>query len=230
MLTGHGPMGWMTRCLATLSVAERLDDAMQRDPAPLGTIRPAARRSTGSCRDFALLLCAALRSKAVPARTRCGFAAYFDAAWEDHWVCEYWDAATRTWRLADAQIDAMLRQRQSIDFDAIDVPRTMFRTAGEAWLACRAGTDPAVFGHGDVTGLWFVGVNVVRDHCALNGCKTSDWDRWREASPDRRTVQREDVALLDSLAREPMQALSQLRPNWLLAPAEASGSAQVTED
>lgn len=211
----HGLEGPLAR--HTLPVADRLDDILRRDPAPLGTRRPPARRSTGSCRDFALMLCAALRCKVVPARVRCGFAAYFNAAWEDHWVCEYWDGATGTWRLADAQIDAMLRQRQAMNFAATDVPRSMFMTAGEAWLACRVAADPASFGHGDTTGLWFVGVNVVRDHLALNGRETSDWDRWREAPVERRMVRQDDVTWLDDLARSPFQRPGGPGPGWLVS-------------
>jgi len=106
----------------TLPIAERLDDVLKRDPRPLGVQRPADKRSTGTCRDFALALCSFLRCSGVPARVRCGFAAYFGGAWEDHWVCEYWDSETGTWRLSDAQIDHMLRQRNRIEFDSTDVP------------------------------------------------------------------------------------------------------------
>lgn len=200
----------------TLSVADRLDDIVRRNPATLGIARPPAQRSTGSCRDFALLLCAALRQNGVPARIRCGFAAYFDPPWEDHWLCQYWHAASRSWRLADAQIDAMLRDRQAIAFDATDVPHTQFRMAGEAWLACRGGEDNALrFGHGAVTGLWFIGINVVRDHLVLNGRITSGWDRWREAPEPLQRVSEQDFARLDRLAREPEQGLIDGPPQWL---------------
>jgi hypothetical protein len=36
------------------------------------------------------------------------FGAYFNPPkFEDHWVCEYWDAERRGWALADAQLDAV---------------------------------------------------------------------------------------------------------------------------
>jgi hypothetical protein len=200
----------------TLPVGERLDNILQRDPAPLDVARPPANRSTGSCRDFALMLCSALRSKAIPARIRCGFAAYFDRLWEDHWVCEYWQESTGRWRLADAQIDTMLRQRLAIAFDATDVPRSMFMTAGQAWLTCRSGdADPSAFGHGDATGLWFIGVNVVRDHLSLGGRETSDWDRWREASPAQRLLGDADLIMLDHLAGHPGETIACPSPAWL---------------
>lgn len=199
----------------TLPVAGRLDDVLARDPRPLAEARPADRRSFGTCRDFALLLCAALRCQGVPARVRCGFAAYFSAGWEDHWVCEYRDE-TGTWRLGDAQIDPMLRQRNRIGFDPADMPRRAFRSAGEAWRDCReAGADPAAFGHGDATGLWFVKVNVLRDHLVLNGRETSGWDRWREAPPAKRRVPDHELALLDDLAARPAQPTVELAPDWL---------------
>lgn len=200
----------------TLPVAERLEDVLRRDPRPFRDARPAMQRSTGTCRDFALLLTAFLRCKGVPARVRCGFAAYFDTAWEDHWVCEYRDAATGIWRLADAQIDPMLRERSRVAFDTADMPRGVFRTAGEAWQACRrAGADPTAFGHGSVTGLWFVKVNVLRDHLVLNHGETSPWDRWREAPSAQRVVRAEELALLDDLAARPAQPLRALPPDWL---------------
>ncbi|MFB9624237.1 transglutaminase domain-containing protein [Nonomuraea helvata] len=46
------------------------------DPAPLTTPRPAHLRVVGTCRHFATLSCALLRLRGVPARARCGFAAY----------------------------------------------------------------------------------------------------------------------------------------------------------
>ena len=75
---------------------------------------------------FALMLVTLLRAKGVPARSRCGFAAYFNPPnFEDHWVCEYWDAQERRWRLADPQIDDVWRGRLNIGFDTLDLPRSV---------------------------------------------------------------------------------------------------------
>jgi hypothetical protein len=41
------------------------------------------------------MLRAILRSKAIAARLRCGFADYLTDGWEDHWVCQYWDRGTK---------------------------------------------------------------------------------------------------------------------------------------
>lgn len=201
----------------TLPVARRLDEIFGKDARPLQIRRPADKRAVGTCRDFALMLCSFLRSKGVPARLRCGFAAYFGAGWEDHWVCEHWDAQSQTWRISDPQIDGMLKDRCRIDFDPKDVPRKCFVTAGRAWLDCRSARyDPDRFGHGKVTGLWFVRVNLIRDHYVLNGREASAWDGWRAAPPSRRMVGEHETELLDDLAARPEQDLVEVIPDWLL--------------
>jgi hypothetical protein len=217
-LTEYGVDGTQLHAASrmTLPVAERLDDILQRDGQGLQIRRPPDRRAIGTCRDFALLLCSFLRGKGVPSRVRCGFAAYFGSGWEDHWVCEYWDQSTRTWRLGDPQIDGFLSARLKIGFDPRDVPRQSFVTAGQAWLDCRrARSDPSRFGHGEVTGLWFAKINVFRDHFVLNDRVASAWDGWRDAPPSKRVVRRDEHALLDDLAARPGQAPVDVVPDWL---------------
>ena len=200
---------------ATLPVADRLRAIFTADKQQLRLPRPPGGRAVGTCRDYALMLCSFLRAKGVPSRVRCGFASYFSSAWEDHWVCEYWDRQAQTWRLSDPQIDKVLKDRCRIDFDLEDVPARAFVAAGQAWSHCRSGkSDPARFGHGDVTGLWFIKVNVVRDHYTVNGWETSVWDGWRAAAPSRRTVADDEIALLDGLAAQPEQPLVEVDPGW----------------
>lgn len=201
---------------ATLPVAERLDRIVASDDAPLDIRRPAAKREIGTCRDTALMLCSFLRTRGIPARVRCGFAAYFNSGWEDHWVCEFWDRNAERWLLSDPQLDEVQRLQLRISFDTTDVPRAAFLTAGEAWLACRRGeADPGRFGHGDVTGGWFVKINVVRDHHVLNGRETSAWDGWRDAPLSKRIFGGHEAALLDDVAARPEQPLVDLAPDWL---------------
>jgi transglutaminase-like putative cysteine protease len=198
----------------TLPVADRLALVLKGDASPLTVGRPPARRTVGTCRDFALVLCGLLRSKGISARLRCGFANYFHDGWEDHWVCEYWDRDTRRWHLSDAQLDDVLKARLGITFDPTDVPRDSFLTAGQAWIACRAGQrDPDAFGHGETKGLWFVKVNVVRDHYAVNNRETSGWDRWRDVPKARRMVSEGDCAVLDAIAARPEQPIVDVAPD-----------------
>lgn len=118
--------------------------------------------------------------------------------------------------MSDAQIDHVLKDRCRIEFDSADVPRQSFLTAGQAWLDCRSRkSDPDRFGHGDVTGLWFVKVNVVRDHYVLNGRETTLWDGWRAAAMSQRVVRESDMTLLDRIAGDPEQQTIEVSPDWL---------------
>jgi hypothetical protein len=212
---GEDPAAFGSVSRTTLPVQQRLEALLERDGRPLDEVRVPAQRGVGTCRDFALMLCAFLRTLGTPARLRCGFAAYFAEGWEDHWVCEYWNSTEGRWCLTDAQIDDVQRATFHIAFDTSDVPRDLFLTAGEAWLRCRAGTDvPERFGQGGTRGLWFMRVNVVRDALAVNNRETSPWDRWREAPAELRTVPPDELAVADSLARNPEQAVG-LTPPWL---------------
>lgn len=180
---GAPPDAFAQQSRATLPVRERLAAILARDDAPLRVFRSPFERSVGTCRDFALMLCAMRRHKGHPARVHCGFAGYFGGdGFEDHWVCETWHAGEQRWILADAQIDAEHRDRLAIGFDPADMPRDRFLCAWEAWRAVHEhGIDAARFGHGSATGLWFIEVNLARDLLALAGQETSDWDSWREA-------------------------------------------------
>jgi len=197
-----------------LPVAERLSLVLERNVGALLVGRPPTQRTIGTCRDFALMLCAFLRCKRISARLRCGFANYFGDGWEDHWVCEYWNGETQSWRLSDPQLDAVLSERCKIAFDPADVPRGSFITAGQAWTACRAGEcDPDRFGHGTVKGLWFLKVNVVRDHFAINHREISAWDAWRSTPGPNRVVSDQEIASLDSLAACPEQPVVDISPD-----------------
>lgn len=170
----------------TLPVAERIEQILSLDAARLAIPRPLAKRVPVTCRDFALLLCAFLREKSVPARVRCGFAGYLTGSgYEDHWVCEYWKATDRRWHIADAQLDDEQSAYLSFDFDNVDIrPDGPFVSARRAWKGFRAGEFSAArFGHGRVTGPRFLMVNLARDYLALQKCEVSDWDKWRQALP-----------------------------------------------
>jgi hypothetical protein len=198
-LSAFGPVS-----RTTLPVQRRLAAVLERDGRALDAVRPPTRRSVGTCRDFALMMCAFLRAKGTASRLRCGFASYFGEGWADHWVCEYWNGSEDRWCLTDAQIDPVIKLACGIAFDTSDVPREAFLTAGQAWLRCRAGHDnPERFGNGDARGLWYMKVNVIHDALVMNNQETSPWDGWRETPPELRTVPPARLAMLDTLAQSP---------------------------
>jgi hypothetical protein len=199
-------------------VEQILDRLLAIDPRPLSVARSVDKRLVGTCRHFVLLLVAVLRAKGMPARGRCGFGAYFNPPkFEDHWVCEYWNAAEARWALADPQFDGVWRAQLKIDHDILDVPRDRFLIAGDAWAQCRAGqTDAAKFGifKGELRGLWFIAGNLVRDVAALNRMEMLPWDGWGamprpdERLPDDRL---EFFDRLAALTRAPDAAAAELR-------------------
>ena len=162
------------------SASAMLDRILALDPRPLSNPRPPERRFVGNCRHFTVLLCAFLRAHGASARARCGFGAYFEPSWfVDHWVGEVWDETRGSWRLVDAQLDALQLESHRIAFDPLDVPRTQFLVGGDAWQRCRRGSaDPERFGILDMHGLWFVLQNLVRDLAARAKHELLPWDGW----------------------------------------------------
>jgi hypothetical protein len=204
--------------------AERLLERIAAaDGRPLDVARPAAGRIAANCRQFTVLSLTMLRARGTPARARCGFGAYFGGGYfgggffEDHWVCEVWDAARRRWVLADAQLDAVQRDRFGIRFDVLDVPRDQFLTAGEAWRRYRAGqADPARFGLSVVgeSGDWWIAGNLMRDAAALCGLELLPWDCWGVMPRPGEPIDAGRLALFDRLAAltaEPDATLAPLR-------------------
>jgi hypothetical protein len=185
-------------------VEKMLDRLLAIDNQPLTVVRPIEKRLVSRCRNFLLLLLSILRAKGTPARARCGFGAYFNPGYfEDHWVCEYWNAAEKRWVLVDVQLDEVWREKLKIDFDILDVPRDRFLVAGNAWAKCRGGeADPSQFGISFVNlrGLWFVAGNLVRDVAALNKMEMLPWDVWgAQPNPDEQIAD-EQLELFDKLA------------------------------
>ncbi len=157
---------------------EKLARMQVVDPRPLTADRSLEARQVGNCRDFSLMLVSILRSQGVPARARCGFGAYFlPGHYEDHWVCETWDAAHKRWVLVDAQLDDFQCGELGVNFDPLDVPRHQFIVAGQAWQRCRLGqAQPEQFGIFDLHGWWFIWGNVVRELLSFNKVELLPWD------------------------------------------------------
>jgi hypothetical protein len=187
--------------LRARSAVEMVDAIQQLHAGPLTVARPPEQRMVGNCRHFSTLSTALLRRAGIPARARCGFAAYFEPGRHvDHWVTEYWSAARRRWVRIDAQLDEVQRAAIAPDFDTEDMPDGPFLPAGDAWQRCRRGeADPATFGILEFWGLWFVQANVVRDLAALNKMELLPWDVW---GPMKFRTELDDgtVSLTDSVA------------------------------
>lgn len=166
-------------------VTSILDAAELR--APLDGPRTPTQQVAGCCRDHTLLAVGVLRSHGVPARTRIGFARYFQPGWHtDHVVGERWDG-TR-WVRFDPELD-----QADFSFDVHDMPtgpESPFPTAAEAWLAIRSGAaDPDTFGI-DRDHPVLRGRNFVRDYVLLEVAHRHRdelllWDLWgaRLANP-----------------------------------------------
>ncbi len=186
------------------TVEEMLRRIFEMDPRPLSEPRPVGKRLAARCGQFTALMVAMLRAKGIRARARGGFGAYFNAPYfEDHWVCEYWRSTEGRWALADAQFDAVWREKSGVRHDVLDVPRDQFLVAGEAWRRCRSGeADPGKFGivFAGLRGLWFVAGSLVRDVAALNGVQTLPWDVWGAMPKSGQELGGEALAFFDRLA------------------------------
>jgi hypothetical protein len=145
------------------------------DPAPLTVARPPEMRVIGTCRHFAVLSCALLRYRGIPARVRCGFATYFQPGKGlDHWVTEYRDGDR--WVRIDSEVLGT-----EVGAHPADLRPGEFLSGGEAWSAFRHGTiDAATYGvYG--TENWGAGEirgNAVKDLAALNKLEMLPWDEW----------------------------------------------------
>lgn len=148
------------------------------DPRPLHEPRPAPLRVVGTCRHFALLGCALLRLRGIPARARCGFANYFiEGKSVDHWVVEYLRDSDTRWVRIDAEVLGT-----TLVPDATDLAVDEFLTGGEAWQRHRAGLiDPGTFGVAGVDHAWGIGEirgNAIRDLASLCKVEMLPWDEW----------------------------------------------------
>jgi hypothetical protein len=182
-----------------------LTAALVLDDAPLDQARPPQRRLLTRCAGFTRLLVGALRHHGVAARSRCGFATYFNPGhFEDHWVAEVWDRKQARWRLVDAQLDTVWRDRLQFDDDVLDLDRHQFLPAADAWRRCRSGElDSDLFGisFNNLHGLWFIAGNLVRDLAALNKFEMLPWDVWGSQPAVNDTLSAQQLAYFDDLAR-----------------------------
>lgn len=170
-----------------IGAGQVLEQALRLDPAPLTERRPTERRVAGQCFHSAVLYCALLRNRGLPARARCGFASYLQpGAWVAHWVTQRWEGGR--WVCEDADTG-----RRDLNADA-------FRSAGRAWLACRRdGDDPGSYGIEQGWGWHELRGSLLSDAAALIKDERFTWDRWELAQPPPAPDAAED-AWLDRLA------------------------------
>ncbi len=199
-------------------VERMLERIFMLDDRPLSVARPPERRLVGVCRHFMVLLLTLLRAKRVPARGRCGFGAYFNPGYfEDHVVCEYWNAAEGRWMLADPQFDEVWCERLRIRHDVLDVPRDQFLVASEAWTRWRTGkADSQKFGivQGNLRGAWFLAANLIHDTALLNKVEPLRWDAWGAIPRANQPLRQNDLEFFEriaSLTREPDQSFESIR-------------------
>ncbi len=197
---------------------QMLERILAIDDRPLTVPRPPERRLVGVCRHFMVLLLAMLRAKRIPARGRAGFGAYFNPSYfEDHVVCECWNASKDRWVLIDPQFDETWKARLRIDHDVLDVPHDRFLIAADAWIECRAGkTDPEKFGiaRGNLRGWWFLAANLIHDAATLNKVEPLRWDGWGAMPRPGQPLEKGQVPFFEELAAltsEPDKSFEALR-------------------
>ena len=180
-----------------------LTRAMKRGPAAIGQIRLPDARVVGNCRHFSTMMTAFLRHKGIPARARCGFSSYYQPGkYDDHWVCEYWNAADARWVQVDAQLDTLQVSVIKADFDPLDVPRDRFVVAGAAWQMIHDGRANADdFGIADMWGAWFVRGDLTLDVASLQKVELLPWEPFGIAKGPESTIPDtpELMALVDRL-------------------------------
>ena len=163
--------------------AALLELARTIDPRPLDQPRSPGQRIGGRCNTYTLLTVALLRASGIPARSRCGFGAYFvPGYYEDHWVAEYWDDDERRWTMVDAQLDETWQQLIGMNGDIpASVGPEQFLTAGHAWQAWRSGqldADRCGLTSIDEHGAFWIAGNLRLDLAALNKVEMLPWDVW----------------------------------------------------
>ncbi|HST80355.1 MAG TPA: transglutaminase domain-containing protein [Kineosporiaceae bacterium] len=180
---------WIDRLLA----ADR-----SRFDSPLDQPRPEAERVAGCCRDFTLLTVSALRAHGVPARSRIGFAAYFEPDFhDDHVITEFWDG--ERWVFADTQLAPT---GSWPGFDPLDMvlDEAGFTTAAQVWTAYRRGDiDANQYGVGSgvpIGGAWFVRNYVLLELAHRQRDELLLWDLWGGMSDQLNG----DLELIDEVA------------------------------
>lgn len=182
-------------------LASILDADQERHGAALAEPRDEPARVQGCCRDHSLFCVGVLRQHGMAARTRVGFAGYFESGFHhDHVVVE--TRQGERWVRFDPEIAEPL-DGLNTPLDMPVGPESPFLTAAETWLEYRAdrldpdrfGVAPGIF----LRGPWFIQNYVLMELAHRSGDELLLWDGWGAMStPDGPTP--DEAALADVVA------------------------------
>lgn len=176
----------------------------RRHGTPLAEHRAPEQRLQGCCRDHTLLCVAALREHGLPARSRLGFAGYFQPGEHaDHVVAEVW--LEGRWRRFDPEIDAPREALpQPMDMPTTQLGSTGFVTAAQAWVGYRRGeVDPmdyGVAGVAELRGVRFLLEEVIQEVAHRFGDELLLWDSWGRMDAPGTPVTEDDERWTDEIA------------------------------
>lgn len=163
-------------------IKKSIEKLLLLDSSDLVSERSPEKRVMGVCRDTSLLMCSILRSRGISARLRSGFVTYFiPGLFLDGFCVEVYDENLQRWRSIDTRTTQLHidHYHLPIDFDLMDVPKTKFIPAAEAWHLCRFQNADAVrFGSRQHRGLFTVRNRLVQDLALLNKQEPLIWDAW----------------------------------------------------
>jgi hypothetical protein len=177
-----------------------------RHPEPLDTLRRPTERVQGCCRDHTLFCIGALRSHGIPARSRVGFAGYFEDGWHhDHVIVEAF--IDGRWRRFDSEIDAPRPALPSpMDIEHCNLDSTGFVTAAQVWLGYRRGDiDADTYGVDPnvpvFRGERFTFGEVIYEAAHRFGDELLLWDTWGRMGEPGSPVDESDAQWIDNIAR-----------------------------
>ncbi|WNJ94733.1 transglutaminase-like domain-containing protein [Vibrio ruber] len=189
-------------------VSTMIQYAQALDGSELAQYRPPHLRVLSTCRDFAVLLCAMMRHKQIPARVRYGFAhdQYKpERPMHDHVLVEFWDHEEERWKYAESRLHVL--PEPLLDVSATDIPSHFFYTGGQIWRHIRQGTmnerDFSGYRFDKDYGQWLVRNLFLLDLASLSICEPLMWDSWGvlfHSKPGARITNPEQLAFLDDLA------------------------------
>lgn len=170
--------------------------------------RVVGERLQGCCRDSTMLAVSILRHHGVPARSRVGFAHYFDPAWHhDHVIVEFHDGVR--WRRFDPEVDPAW----GLPLDPLDIPggpEAPFMTAAAAFRGLRRGTlDASRYGVApghEASGEDFVLTEIFLELAHRYGDEVLLWDAWGAVPPPGEPLAAELLGVLDEIAADLLAA------------------------